>query len=209
MTDDDTHHNPRAPSPTPRAPGRRRTAALRSGHAPPRRARRCARVWRTNATPRSRPPATLRWACGGSSSATSSRCSWRSPRRRWRSRSSCCSASIGPSSHGTELPISRVITLAEHKQIATATLLDHDDRVEIALKTPTAGTRIRRDLGGDELDLRACAPARHGAARILGRLSGLGRADAGVLQALDACGCGRDRRSAVGQGAARRSSCSS
>jgi cell division protease FtsH len=48
--------------------------------------------------------------------------------------------SIGPSSHGTELPISRVIALAEHKQIATATLLDHDDRVEIALKAPTAGS---------------------------------------------------------------------
>ena len=48
--------------------------------------------------------------------------------------------SIGPSSHGTELPISRVIALAEHKQIATATLLDHDDRVEVALKTPTAGS---------------------------------------------------------------------
>jgi cell division protease FtsH len=46
--------------------------------------------------------------------------------------------SIGPSSHGAELPISRVITLAEHKQIATATLLDHDDRVEVALKTPAA-----------------------------------------------------------------------
>jgi cell division protease FtsH len=46
--------------------------------------------------------------------------------------------SIGPSSHGTELPISRVVSLAEHKQIATATLLDHDNRVEIALKTPTA-----------------------------------------------------------------------
>ncbi len=47
--------------------------------------------------------------------------------------------SIGPSSHGTELPISRVVSLAEHKQIATATLLDHDDRVEIALKPTTAG----------------------------------------------------------------------
>jgi cell division protease FtsH len=46
--------------------------------------------------------------------------------------------SIGPSSHGTELPISRVIALAEHKQVATATLLDHDDRVEIALKAPAA-----------------------------------------------------------------------
>ena len=48
--------------------------------------------------------------------------------------------SIGPSSHGAELPISRVISLAEHRQIATATLLDHDDRVEIALKAPTAGS---------------------------------------------------------------------
>jgi cell division protease FtsH len=47
--------------------------------------------------------------------------------------------SIGPSSHGAELPISRVITLAEHKQLSTATLLDHDDRVEIALKTPGSG----------------------------------------------------------------------
>src|ERR1700728_387838 len=44
--------------------------------------------------------------------------------------------SMGPSSHGAELPISRVITLAEHKQLSTATLLDHDDRVEVALKTP-------------------------------------------------------------------------
>jgi cell division protease FtsH len=48
--------------------------------------------------------------------------------------------SIGPSSHGTELPISRVVSLAEHKQVATATLLDHDDRVEIALKAPSAGS---------------------------------------------------------------------
>ena len=47
--------------------------------------------------------------------------------------------SIGPSSHGTELPISRVISLAEHKQVARATLLDHDDRIEIALKAPAAG----------------------------------------------------------------------
>ncbi|HEY2282352.1 MAG TPA: ATP-dependent zinc metalloprotease FtsH [Solirubrobacteraceae bacterium] len=50
--------------------------------------------------------------------------------------------SIGPSSHGTELPISRVVSLAEHKQVATATLLDHDDRVEIALKAPTAAGSV-------------------------------------------------------------------
>ena len=43
---------------------------------------------------------------------------------------------IGPSSHGTQLPISRVLTLAYHGQIATATLLDHDSRVEVMLKTP-------------------------------------------------------------------------
>jgi cell division protease FtsH len=48
--------------------------------------------------------------------------------------------SIGPSSHGTELPISRVIALAEHKQIAAATLLDHDARVEVTLKSSTVGT---------------------------------------------------------------------
>jgi len=53
--------------------------------------------------------------------------------------------SIGPSSHGAELPISRVITLAEHKQLSTATLLDHDDRVEVALKTPGSGGTAEGD----------------------------------------------------------------
>ncbi len=53
---------------------------------------------------------------------------------------------IGPSSHGSQLPISRVLSLADHRQIATATLLDHDSRVQITLKaqagatTTTAGT---------------------------------------------------------------------
>jgi cell division protease FtsH len=46
---------------------------------------------------------------------------------------------IGPSSHGAELPISRVLQLAVHKQIATATLYDHDNRVEITLKQPASG----------------------------------------------------------------------
>jgi cell division protease FtsH len=43
---------------------------------------------------------------------------------------------IGPSSHGSQLPISRVLSLADHRQIATATLLDHDSRVEVTLKAP-------------------------------------------------------------------------
>jgi cell division protease FtsH len=45
---------------------------------------------------------------------------------------------IGPSSHGSQLPISHVLSLADHRQIARATLLDHDNRVEVALKMPTA-----------------------------------------------------------------------
>ncbi len=44
---------------------------------------------------------------------------------------------IGPSSHGSQLPISRVLSLAQHRQIATATLLDHDSRVQVTLKAPS------------------------------------------------------------------------
>jgi cell division protease FtsH len=40
--------------------------------------------------------------------------------------------SIGPSSSGRQVPISSVETLAREKRIASATLLDHDSRVEIA-----------------------------------------------------------------------------
>ncbi len=46
---------------------------------------------------------------------------------------------IGPNTHGSELPISRVLELAVHKQIATATLYDHDNRVEVTLKQPASG----------------------------------------------------------------------
>jgi cell division protease FtsH len=45
---------------------------------------------------------------------------------------------IGPSSRGAQLPISRVLSLANHRQIATATLLDHDSRVQVTLKTPAS-----------------------------------------------------------------------
>jgi cell division protease FtsH len=45
---------------------------------------------------------------------------------------------IGPNTHGSELPISRVLELAVHKQIATATIYDHDNRVEVTLKQPAA-----------------------------------------------------------------------
>jgi cell division protease FtsH len=44
---------------------------------------------------------------------------------------------IQPSSSGTEVPISAVQTLAKHRDIASAVLLDHDSRVELTT-TPTA-----------------------------------------------------------------------
>ena len=55
--------------------------------------------------------------------------------------------SIGPSSQGSQLPISRVLSLAEHKQIATATLLDHDNRVEVATKTSAEAPGIEANGG--------------------------------------------------------------
>src|SRR3984957_18327929 len=58
---------------------------------------------------------------------------------------------IGPSSHGSQLPISRVLSLANHDQIATATLLDHDSRVEVALRMPaseSANSQAAAQTGG-------------------------------------------------------------
>jgi cell division protease FtsH len=46
-------------------------------------------------------------------------------------------SSIGPSSSGTQVPISRVEALAKHKHIASATLLDHDNRVEVITPAPS------------------------------------------------------------------------
>ena len=94
MTDDDTQ--PEGAEPDERRSPSRRTASRRDASVPQLRAHRCARASRNGATPCSPRPATSRWACAGSSSATSSRCSWRSPRPRWRSRSSCCSGRSAP-----------------------------------------------------------------------------------------------------------------
>jgi cell division protease FtsH len=51
--------------------------------------------------------------------------------------------SIGPSSTGREIPISHVLTLAEHRQVVSATMLDHDNRVEVKLgaSAPAAGSQ--------------------------------------------------------------------
>jgi len=44
---------------------------------------------------------------------------------------------IAPGSSGTQVPISTVQTLAKHKEIATAVLLDHDNRVELTTTSST------------------------------------------------------------------------
>jgi cell division protease FtsH len=60
--------------------------------------------------------------------------------------------SIGPSSRGEALPISRVLTLAQRKQIVAATLLDHDNRVEIVTAANVSvGTRPGGGLARVEL----------------------------------------------------------
>ncbi len=48
--------------------------------------------------------------------------------------------SIGPSSSGKQIPISSVETLAKEKRIATATLLDHDSRVELSVSAGSSAT---------------------------------------------------------------------
>ncbi|HWX87596.1 MAG TPA: ATP-dependent zinc metalloprotease FtsH [Solirubrobacteraceae bacterium] len=45
-------------------------------------------------------------------------------------------SSIGPSSSGIEVPLNRIEALATHKDIASATLLDHDNRVEVLTLVP-------------------------------------------------------------------------
>jgi cell division protease FtsH len=42
--------------------------------------------------------------------------------------------SIGPSSFGQQIPISRVEALAEHKEITKAVVLDHDNRIEVTMR---------------------------------------------------------------------------
>jgi cell division protease FtsH len=45
---------------------------------------------------------------------------------------------LGPSSVGTQIPISEVETLAKHKEIGTATLLNYDSQVEVVTRASTA-----------------------------------------------------------------------
>jgi cell division protease FtsH len=45
-------------------------------------------------------------------------------------------SSIGPSSSGIEVPLNRIEALATHKDISSATLLDHDNRVEVVTLVP-------------------------------------------------------------------------
>jgi cell division protease FtsH len=58
--------------------------------------------------------------------------------------------SIQPASSGTEVPISAVQTLAKHRQIANAVLLDHDSRVELTTtaSAPVGLTGATRSAAG-------------------------------------------------------------
>jgi cell division protease FtsH len=62
--------------------------------------------------------------------------------------------SISPSSSGSQVPISAVHRLARHHQIATALLLDHDNRVELVTKGEAGATG-----GGAGTQGGAAAPA--------------------------------------------------
>jgi cell division protease FtsH len=64
--------------------------------------------------------------------------------------------SIAPSSAGTEVPISTVHKLAEHRQIQSALLLDHDNRVELVVKPSLTGTA---PVGGARRLVWAAYPA--------------------------------------------------
>jgi cell division protease FtsH len=66
--------------------------------------------------------------------------------------------SIGPSSRGAALPVSRVLTLAQGHEIAAATLLDHDNRVEIVTRANLSGAAGGSAAAGPA----ARAPARGG-----------------------------------------------
>jgi cell division protease FtsH len=65
--------------------------------------------------------------------------------------------SIAPSSAGTQVPISTVHKLARHRQIESALLLDHDNRVELAT-TPGVGGAPNQ-VGGTRKLLWAAYPA--------------------------------------------------
>jgi cell division protease FtsH len=56
--------------------------------------------------------------------------------------------SIGPSSSGTQIPISSVEALAKQKEIARATLLDHDNRVEVTLKGASGTSALPTTVSG-------------------------------------------------------------
>src|ERR1022692_4603022 len=73
---------------------------------------------------------------------------------------------IGPNTHGSELPISRVLELAVHKHIATATIYDHDNRVEVTLKQSASNpggarneTRNETTTGGASTGTTTTGPA--------------------------------------------------
>jgi cell division protease FtsH len=85
--------------------------------------------------------------------------------------------SIAPSSAGTQVPISTVHKLAKHREIATALLLDHDNRVELTVKGAQIGAG---GAGAAEVGAAGGGAAGGGAAGAGAGGTGVGAAAAGA-----------------------------
>jgi cell division protease FtsH len=82
--------------------------------------------------------------------------------------------SIGPSSSGTQIPISAVQQLARNHQIASALLLDHDNRVELTASAPPAKAPTPLPRHASRAARLAAAQARAREAKIAAFAASLG-----------------------------------
>jgi cell division protease FtsH len=80
--------------------------------------------------------------------------------------------SIGPSSYGQQIPLSRVETLARQKGIALATLLDHDSRVEITTRPPVAQLWASYPSSGAQTQALLTSIGKSGAVVVVAQQSG-------------------------------------
>jgi cell division protease FtsH len=80
--------------------------------------------------------------------------------------------SIGPSSYGLQIPLSRVETLAKKKEVALATLLDHDSRVELTTRAPVQQLWASYPSSGAQTQALLGSLAKSGAAVVVDQQSG-------------------------------------
>jgi cell division protease FtsH len=80
--------------------------------------------------------------------------------------------SIGPSSSGTQVPLSHVEALAKQKDIVSATLLDHDSRVEVVTLLPAQRLWAAYPSSGAETQQLLGSLARSGASVLIDQQPG-------------------------------------